>query len=92
MSAKETQTTVAKRLGMAIDLHLRRFEADPKINAARSGTRPYYHANAWGDRHRVRVRYVLYQGDTAISVADATKYLAWLDAGNVGLHYRSIGR
>jgi hypothetical protein len=34
---RETKTQIAKRIGAAIDAHLKRFEADPKINAYDDG-------------------------------------------------------
>lgn len=92
VKVKLTKTVIARQVADAINAHLVRFETDLKINAppTNRGTKPYYHANAWGDRHRVRVRYVLYQNHTVLSIEDAARYLAWLDAGNVGQHYRAV--
>jgi hypothetical protein len=33
---------------------------------------------------RIRVRYLAHQGEISVSSEDATAYLAWLEAGNVG--------
>ena len=69
--------------------HLRRFEKDPKINARDSkyGTTAYYHAGAFRSGSRVGVRYVSYQLLRYLTKAEALRYLAWLDAGNVGKHF-----
>lgn len=85
-----------KEIGERINAHLQRFEADPKINVDRSsgmrGLHPYWHAGAAGRRAHVYITYVRYQGTRALKKADALKYLAWLDAGNVGRHYKALGR
>jgi len=91
VTKKLTKTAIAQDLAKRIDAHLKRFEQSPKINAVRKeGTRSYYNAYAIGDRHRVFVKYVHYQGGSHLSIEDATKYLAWLDAGNVGRHYEAL--
>lgn len=99
---KMTKTEVARQLGRKIDAHLKRFEQSPSINMGRrldeskkwvsdpKGHRPYYGAGARGDRHRVWVSYVTYQGGSHLSIEDAEKYLAWLDAGNVGRHFQAL--
>jgi hypothetical protein len=74
-----------------INAHLKRFEADPKINVARGGNlRPYYYAGAHRRGRFVGVRYVSFQGVRSISKADAERYLAWLDAGNEGRHHEAL--
>lgn len=88
-----------KVIAERIASHLARFENDPKINAGwrmdkttgrrvpdPSGVRNYYHAGAHAAGRYVMVTYVSYQGSTALSKEQALKYLAWLDAGNVGTH------
>lgn len=98
-----TKTEVASQLGRRIDAHLRRIEADPALNPSQrydperkawvsdsTGVRSYYGARALGDRHRVWVIYVNYQGGSYMSIEDAEKYLAWLDAGNVGHHFGAL--
>jgi hypothetical protein len=100
---RRTKSAVAHDLAQKIDAHLKRFERDPKINPGKRldketktwvpdpmGVRDYYNARASGDRHRVRVVYVSYQGASHLSVEDAQKYLAWLAAGNIGTHYRAL--
>lgn len=76
-----------------IDAHLRRIEADPKLNPPRpthSNTRAFYNARAWGAGAYVRVSYVSYWNvATSLRKDGALKYLAWLDAGNVGYHYEA---
>ena len=83
-----------------IDAHLRRFEADPVINAKRdvdpgrfgSGWTPYWNAGAYSGNgaSRVYVTYVRYQGQTALTREEAQRYLEWLDAGNVGRHHEAL--
>lgn len=98
-----TKTEIARDLAQKIDVHLKRFERDPKINPGKryddkkrkwvpdpKGVHDYYCAGAGGDRHRVWVRYITYQGGRHLSIEEAQKYLAWLDAGNVGRHYEAI--
>lgn len=83
-------TEIAKR----IDTHLKRFEADPKINSypagsyqAEHGLRRFYNAGAVRRSNRISVWSISYQGASSLTKAEAAAYLAWLDAGNVGLHY-----
>lgn len=103
MSKAPTKTDVARDLAQKIDVHLKRFERDPKINAAKRfdhekqiwipdnlGVRNYYYARATGIRQRVLVVYVMYQGGSHLTIEEAQKYLAWLDAGNVGQHYKAL--
>jgi hypothetical protein len=75
-----------------IHAHLRRIEADPELNpwddGKVNGTKPFFHAGAHVAGARVGVRYISYQGVTNLKKADAVKYLAWLDAGNVGKHWK----
>ncbi len=98
-----TKTEVAADLAKKIDAHLKRFESDPTLNPGHRydkerkervldpmGVRDYYVARAHGNRHRVWVIYVTYQGGSYLSIEDAEKYLAWLDAGNVGRHYEAL--
>jgi hypothetical protein len=72
--------------------HLQRFERDPKINVTHPEyrTRPYYMANAGVSGAYVFVRYVSYQGTSNLRRDEALRYLAWLDAGNVGRHYEAF--
>jgi hypothetical protein len=91
----------AKKLSEVADAiwaYLRRFEKDPIINAARpdfGGTTPYYNAFAQAGGRFVYVTYITYQGSRHLTRDEAVRYLAWLDAGNVGHHheaFRSAGR
>ena len=97
---RPTKTAVAHELGQRIDAHLKRFEKDPATNPGKRfdkqlkkwvpderGYHAYYGARAHGDRHRVWVSYITHQGGTHLSIEEAQKYLAWLDAGNVGHHW-----
>lgn len=76
-----------------IRVHLKRFEADQEINASReshANTKPYYSAFASVAGAYVYVQYISYQGGSNMRRADAEKYLAWLDAGNVGRHFEAL--
>lgn len=83
------QATVTE-LASQIDKHLKRFEADPEINVAGGYGRPYYAAGAFRAGAYVKVRYVAYQGGANLRRDEAERYLAWLDAGNVGPHYEAF--
>jgi hypothetical protein len=98
-----TKTEVAAALGKKIDAHLRRIEGDLALNPPKrfdatskawvldpAGMRAYYGARARGDRYRVWVIYVSFQGGSYMSIEDAETYLAWLDAGNVGRHFEAL--
>ena len=81
-------------LGERINAHLKRFEADPVINAPRGQrlqTTPYFRAGAAGNHGRVEISYVDYQGSTRLTRAEAARYLAWLDSGQVGKHIQALG-
>lgn len=82
---RPTLTEIAAR----IHAHMRRFETDPKINAPDPvyRTRNYYCAGAYRAGSFVGLRYVSYHCAWHLRRADAQRYLAWLDAGNVGTHY-----
>ena len=97
-----TKTAIARDLADRIDAHLKRIENDPKLNPSKHydkqlkkwtvdktgmGVRDFFSAYAVGDRHRVCVLYVSYQGNSHITIEEAEAYLAWLDAGNVGRHF-----
>lgn len=98
-----TKTEVAIALGQKIAAHLRRIEGDLALNPPRrfddaskawvldaAGMSAYYGARARGDRYRVWVIYVSFQGGSYMSIEDAETYLAWLDAGNVGRHFEAL--
>ena len=84
-----------------IDAHLKRFEADKSgVNVERtysnnrgqaSKLRSYFGAGSGyaGGRY-IFVRYVCYQDGSHITKEEALRYLAWLDAGNVGRHYEAL--
>lgn len=78
-----------KQIAAGISAHLKRFEADPKINATDEtyGTRDFYHATAYASARYVHVVYVTYQGASHMPKDAAMDYLNWLDGGNVGRHY-----
>lgn len=91
MTTRVPLAEIARR----IDAHLKRFEADPVINAPDPvyRTKPYYCAGAQSGAgaKRVLVYYVTYQGGRRLTRAEAETYLAWLDAGNVGRHWKALG-
>lgn len=95
MAKKEARSVTIAR---EIHAHLKRFEADPVINAERffdsfktgkreSAGHSYYNANASASGGRVHVRYISYQHTTSFTIERAQAYLDWLNAGNVGTHY-----
>ncbi len=88
MSTKTTPTLTD--IAARISAHLTRFERDPKINPLdkQYGTYQYRSAGAYRAGRYVNVRYVSYQGDTTLTREVAMRYLAWLDAGNVGSHFK----
>lgn len=84
-----------KELAERICNHLKRFEADKTtINVVKEGRdiQPYYNAWASVSGRYVRIVYVSFQGSSSLSKSEAEKYLCWLDAGNVGKHYKVISR
>ncbi len=95
-----TTTLTVKELAIRICEHLKRFERDPKINRYQKGegTReqreggfhPYYHAGAFASGRFVRVTYITYQGSTALTKAEAERYLEKLDNGFVGRHFEAL--
>lgn len=74
-----------------INKHLKRFEADPVINAPSPTwkTRPYYYAGAGTAGRYVEIIYITYQHHPKLTKDEAIAYLAWLDAGNIGTHYEA---
>lgn len=66
-----------------ISEHLHRFEREQTPKSGR-----FFFANAWEAGSHVGVTYVSYQGKSFLTKADALAYLAWLDAGNRGKHWR----
>lgn len=80
-----------REIAARISAHLKRFEADKTINAVDPSRKmaipPYHQAGAVASGRWVYVRYVSFQGNANLSRSDAERYLAWLDAGNVGTHY-----
>ena len=88
-----------KEIAERISAHLKRFEADPAINVETSrgpntppgkGLRAFFNARARVAGARVGVTYISYQNSTNLKKVEAEKYLAWLDAGNVGRHYEAL--
>ena len=79
---------IAKR----IDVHLKRFEDDPKINVeGHPGSgHPFFRAYCGSNGRRVHARYVSYQHLYSLTKAQAEAWLTWLDLGNVGKHYTAL--
>ena len=71
-----------------INAHLKRFEASKKINKLNKKyrTRPYFNTRARQAGNTVAITYISYQGISKLDKRTALRYLAWLDAGNVGKH------
>lgn len=78
-----------REIAQWISRHLERFERDKVINARseKTGITPYFAAFATASGRYVRVQYISFQGQHALTKAEAEAYLAWLDAGNVGRHF-----
>lgn len=79
-----------QEIAARIDAHLTRFERDPKTNPVdpKYHTMPFYGASAHVPprARKVYVVYVSHHGWKKIDREAAERYLAWLDAGNVGTH------
>lgn len=95
MTTDEQKAPTVKEIAARILAHLQRFEADKRegganwwVNGEVGGRTPYYDVSAGAAGRFVRVCYVLYQGGTNLPKVEALAYLAWLDAGNVGKHWR----
>jgi hypothetical protein len=98
-----SKSAIAAALAQKINAHLQRIEHDKALNPGKRfdkimkewvldemGVRAFYGARAAGDRHRVWIIYITYQGGSYVPIEDAETYLAWLDAGNVGRHFEAI--
>lgn len=79
-----------KEIAAEIQVHLKHFENTRQINKVDTvyKTSLYYNASARKAGNFIKVCYVSYQGTSTLNKKDAMKYLEWLDAGNVGTHYR----
>lgn len=90
---KDAMRAEAEDIVAKINAHLKRVERDPKLNPTdpTHNVRWYYNAGAGVENYNsVRLVYISYQGSTNIDRADAARYLAWLDAGNVGRHHEAL--
>jgi hypothetical protein len=86
------QTPKLAEIAAWLDAHLKRFEADPKVNVQHpSGVTPFYEACAWASGRWVGIRYVGYQSNWNLTKPQALAYLEWLDAGGVGKHFGHTG-
>lgn len=78
-------------IAVEINGYLQRFEASKRANKPRHNgqmtTTPFYKARAWATT-RVKIQYVSYQGEFALTKAKALQYLAWLRNGNIGKHFQ----
>jgi hypothetical protein len=79
-----------KEIAEKIAAHLKRFEADARINVHHqpSGVITYYHPHAWAAGSRVGVKYVAYQLDWFLTKQEALDYLEALDGGFTGKHFK----
>lgn len=86
--------TPMQALAARINVHLRRFEADHKINTNtkpdRTGLARFYNAWCGASGSRIFTTYISYQGQSSLTRTEAQRYLAWLDAGNVGRHFEAL--
>lgn len=78
-------------LAHEINEHLKRIEADPKLNkvSKKHGMEQslLYNSGAGHSGNRIFVCYVSYQGQNSLTREEAEKYLAALDAGKVARHF-----
>jgi len=74
-------------LAARIDVHLKRLEADPATNVLVKSTHRFFHAKAYATSRHVAVTYVSFQGESKLTKAEATAYLAALDDGFAKQHY-----
>lgn len=77
---------IAERIGA----HLKRFEADPKVNVRPhpdSRFEPYIGAWCKTGGRRAFVHYSFEDDVYSLTKADALAYLEWLDKGGVGKHW-----
>ena len=89
------QSPSLTEIATRISRHLLRFAADPAITEKEWTDRKgeahklvlYWSPSAYRGGSRCMVRYVAYQLIASLTKAQAERYLAWLDAGNVGRHY-----
>mgnify|MGYP001562938722 CR=1 FL=1 len=82
--AEPTLTEIAER----INTHLARIEANPKLNNFKPGVGgDLFKSHARRGGRFVRVKYKSYWTTSSLARVEALAYLAWLDAGNVGMHY-----
>ena len=91
-AARQSTQRSLKDIGEAISAHLKRFEADKVINAPRvshRGMTPFYNAGTCVTGGWLAIVYISYQGRCrSMRRPAAEAYLAWLDAGNVGTHFK----
>lgn len=90
--SKSSTEPTPKEIGERINAHLKRLEADPTYNVRDplyKTTKLYLAGAAWGGQ-RVYITYIGYQGSIKLTRQEAAKYLAWLDAGNKGRHYKVL--
>lgn len=87
----KTPEVKLKELAERIGAHLRRFADDPVLSRGAWGKSARFWSPYCGVAGRfVVVRYVSYQGNINITKAEATAYLAKLDAGYVGRHFEAL--
>ena len=78
-----------REIGEKINAYLEKFEADPSINRTRDGRALFWRAGAIQNGRYVSVQYISYQGSTHLTRSEAEQYLAFLDQGGIGKHYRA---
>ncbi|MFN0314757.1 MAG: hypothetical protein ACKVQA_06955 [Burkholderiales bacterium] len=90
----ERQPLTITEMATRIYTHLKRFEADPAINAVQDTTRlkPYFQVNAYRSGRYLGVSYASFQGRSYLTKAQAAEYLAALDSGFVGTHRQVFRR
>ena len=81
-----------KEIAEKINAHLKRWESDPSINKVKDyrgmKLQPYYNAGAWAGGRWVNIQYVSYQRPSTLTKMDAEAYLARIESGFVGSHFK----
>lgn len=80
-----------KEIAERIHAHLARMEGDPEINFSRPhGMGRFWNAGCSVGGRFVYVSYVRFQGLTALTKAEAERYLAYLDGGGTARHWQAF--
>jgi hypothetical protein len=88
MAVKKTmKAALAEDIAKRLDAHLKRMEADPKINKKNKYGATLWHPHAWADRGMVAYNHkpLGLNGGIGVPIDRALPWVEWLDQGNSGL-------